>query len=81
MKVTLNGEFLVVEVISAKVGGNGAISTAVEVDQLQSHHSRTRRSTEKDRKVKFIPSFDPVAITHKVIIATMYFVFSTKLYR
>jgi len=41
-------DFLLVEVISANVNENGTTTTAIDVNRLQSHHRRTRRSTNKD---------------------------------
>lgn len=48
VNVHSNKDFHLLEVIPASVNGNGTITTAAEVNKLQSHHRRTRRSTSVD---------------------------------
>ena len=50
------------EVISAKLNGNGTVSTAVDVNQLQSHHRRARRSSKEIDLASF-----QSRISHKVL--------------
>ena len=63
VKVNSNGDFLLVEVISANLHGNLTISTAVDVNLLQSHHRRTRRSSKEIDLASF-----QSRISHKVLI-------------
>ncbi|XP_022804999.1 uncharacterized protein LOC111342215 isoform X2 [Stylophora pistillata] len=56
--------FLLVEVISAKLDGNGTIITAVDIHALKSHNRRSRRSTRYDSK---LASFKPDGIHHKLL--------------
>ena len=51
------------EVISAKLNGNGTVGTAVDVNRLQSHHRRTRRSSKEIDLASF-----QTRISHKVLI-------------
>jgi len=51
-----------VEVISAELNGNGTVTTAVDVNRLQSHHRRTRRSSKEIGLASFKPS-----LSHKVV--------------
>ena len=53
------------EVISTELNGNGTLSTAVDVNQLQSHHRRTRRSSKEIDLASF-----QTTISHKVLRAT-----------
>ena len=62
MNVNSNGDFHLVEVISAKLDGNGTISTTVNITKLQNHHRRTKRSTTNID----LASFQPRDINHKV---------------
>lgn len=50
------------EVISAELNGNGTVTTAVDVNRLQSHHRRTRRSSKEIGLASFKPS-----LSHKVV--------------
>ena len=63
VEVYSNGNFLLVEVISAKLDGNGTITTAVDINILKSHNRRSRRSTRYDFESA---SFKPDGIHHKV---------------
>ena len=63
VEVYSSGNFLLVEVISAKLDGNGTITTAVDINILKSHNRRSRRSTRYDFK---LASFKPDEIHHKV---------------
>jgi len=47
IKVISNGDFFLVEVISAELNENGTVRTAVDVSRLQSHHRRTKRSSKE----------------------------------
>ena len=49
------------EVISAELNGNGTVSTAVDVNRLQSHHRRTKRSSKEITLANF-----QSRISHKV---------------
>ena len=63
VEVYSSGNFLLVEVISAKLDGNGTITTAVDINILKSHNRRSRRSTRYDFE---LASFKPDGIHHKV---------------
>ena len=63
VEVYSSGNFLLVEVISAKLDGNGTITTAVDINILKSHNRRSRRSTRFDFE---LASFKPESIHHKV---------------
>ncbi|KAL9982165.1 hypothetical protein ACROYT_G010976 [Oculina patagonica] len=67
VEVNSNGDFLLIEVIAAKVNENGTVSTDVNVTKLQRHHRRTRRSTEKDRKGMDLANFQPGIVRHKLV--------------
>ena len=67
-----NGDFLLVEVISANINENGTISTAVEVDKLQSLPKRTKRSTESDQRSVDVGIFNPGQIKHTVMGLLLY---------
>ena len=62
IKVNSNDDFLLVEVISAELNENGTVTTAVDVNGLQSHHRRTRRSSKEIGLASFKPS-----LSHKVV--------------
>ena len=62
IEVHFSDNFLLVEVISAKLDGNGTITTKVDINMLQSHHRRNRRSTTNID----LASFQPDKINHKV---------------
>ena len=47
--MSYNIDALLVEVIAAKIDENGTVSTAVEIEKLQSHHRRSRRSAGKTK--------------------------------
>ena len=57
-----SGNFLLVEVVSARLDGNGTITTEVDINMLRSHHRRNRRSTTNID----LASFQPGRINHKV---------------
>ena len=63
VEVYSSGNFLLVEVISAKLDGNGTVTTAVDINILKSHNRRSRRSTRFDFE---LASFKPDSIHHKV---------------
>ena len=46
-------DFLLIEVIPAKVDVNQTVSTAVSVSKLQHQHRRSRRSAEKENSLDF----------------------------
>ena len=46
-------DFLLIEVIPAKVDVNQTVSTAVSVSKLQHQHRRYRRSAEKENSLDF----------------------------
>ncbi|XP_022809251.1 uncharacterized protein LOC111346215 [Stylophora pistillata] len=60
-----SGNFLLVEVISAKRDGNGTITTAVDINALKSHNRRSRRSTRYDFE---LARFEPDGIHHKLLL-------------
>ena len=75
MKVNSYKDFLLIEVIPAKVDVNQTVSTAVSVSNLKHQHRLTRRSVEKENKAGF--DFDVVHISEdtgpfKVITLTCF---------
>ena len=56
-------DFLLIEVIPAKVDVNQTVSTAVSVSKLKHQHRRPRRSVEKENNAGF--DFDVVHISRK----------------
>ena len=56
-------DFLLIEVIPAKVDVNHTVSTAVSVSKLKHQHRRPRRSVEKENNAGF--DFDVARISRK----------------
>ena len=60
------------EVITAELNENGTVSTVVDVNLLQSHHRRTKRSSKEidlvnfqsriSHKVKYVIDRKPIAL-------------------